>query len=70
MAAQINDKCTSCAACEPMCPTYSISVGNPRYVIDSDTCENCCLCVPVCPVEAIVVVKPKPVKAAKPQNPA
>lgn len=59
MASQINDKCTSCAACEPVCPTGSIRAGDPRFVIDSDTCENCGICIPVCPVAAIRAEKPK-----------
>ena len=34
MALMINDACTACDACEPVCPNKAITVGNPIYVID------------------------------------
>ena len=34
MALLINDACTACDACKPVCPNDAISVGDPKYVID------------------------------------
>jgi ferredoxin len=41
MALIINDDCTGCDACKPVCPNEAISVGNPIYVIDPDKCTEC-----------------------------
>lgn len=60
MAMLINDFCTACDACEPVCPNTAIAAGNPIYVIDPDKCTECVgaedepQCVLVCPAEAIV----------------
>lgn len=60
MAMKITDDCISCGACEPECPTTSITQGDTIYVIDPATCVECVghydapQCVAVCPVEAIV----------------
>ena len=35
MALLINDNCTACDACKPVCPNEAISVGDPIYVIDA-----------------------------------
>jgi ferredoxin len=59
----IAEDCIGCAACEPDCPTSSISPNDDSvYVIDAATCVECeghhdsPLCVSVCPVECIVKV--------------
>jgi ferredoxin len=60
MAMLINDNCTACDACEPVCPNTAITAGNPVYVIDPAKCTECVgaedepQCVMVCPAEAIV----------------
>ncbi len=42
MAMTINaDECISCGACEPDCPTDSISSGLLAYEIDASTCTEC-----------------------------
>mgnify|MGYP003296351079 CR=1 FL=1 len=59
MALIINDACTACDACEPVCPNKAITAGNPMYVIDPLRCTECVghfdepQCVVVCPVECI-----------------
>jgi ferredoxin len=66
MSSQINEKCTSCGACQPACPTASITKGSRLFVVDSDTCTDCLLCAAVCPVDAVVnpLLKPKAKKKA------
>ena len=60
MAFKITEDCISCGACEPECPTHSISQGPDRYVINPETCVECVgyfdtqQCAAVCPVEACV----------------
>jgi ferredoxin len=53
MALHIGATCTSCAICEPLCPTKSIFKGVGQYVIDADTCGECEVCYQVCPESAI-----------------
>ncbi len=59
MALLINDDCTSCDACVPVCPNKAITAGSP-YVIDSLLCTECVgaedepQCKLVCPVDCIV----------------
>ena len=60
MALTITDECISCGACEPECPTESITEGDEYYEIDPNTCVECVghfdepQCVEVCPVDAII----------------
>jgi len=60
MALLINEECISCGACEPECPTNSISEGDNIYIIDAATCVECKghfdepQCIAVCPVDCIV----------------
>ena len=61
VALLINDNCTSCDACKPVCPNEAISVGNNIYVIDPLRCTECVgaedepQCKLVCPVDCIEV---------------
>ena len=41
MALLINENCTSCDACKPVCPNEAISVGDIIYVIDASKCTEC-----------------------------
>ncbi|MGZ8387936.1 MAG: YfhL family 4Fe-4S dicluster ferredoxin [Rhodoplanes sp.] len=60
MALLINEDCTACDACEPVCPNQAITAGNPIYVIDPEKCTECVgaedepQCKLVCPAECIV----------------
>jgi ferredoxin len=61
MALLINDNCTACDACKPVCPNTAISVGDPKYVIDPARCTECVgaedepQCKLVCPADCIVI---------------
>jgi ferredoxin len=61
MAMFINETCISCGACEPECPTNSITEGDEIFVIDPATCLECVghfdnpKCVEVCPIEDCIV---------------
>jgi len=60
MALTINEACTACDACEPVCPNKAITAGNPIYVIDALKCTECVgaedepQCRLVCPQDCIV----------------
>jgi ferredoxin len=60
MAMKITEECISCGACEPECPTQSITLGDTIYVIDTTTCVECVghydtqQCIGACPVDCIV----------------
>ena len=63
MALLINDDCTACDACRPVCPNEAISAGSP-YVIDAFKCTECVgaedepQCQLVCPVTDCIVSNP------------
>ena len=60
MALLINENCTACDACKPVCPNEAISVGDPIYLIDPLRCTECVgaedepQCKLVCPADCIV----------------
>lgn len=60
MALIINDDCTACDACVPVCPNEAITAADPIYVIDPFKCTECVgaedepQCVLVCPADCIV----------------
>ncbi len=60
MALLINDNCTACDACKPVCPNEAISVADPIYIIDAFRCTECVgaedepQCKLVCPADCIV----------------
>jgi len=59
MALIINEACTACDACEPVCPNKAITAGSPIYVIDPMKCTECVgaedepQCKLVCPANCI-----------------
>ena len=58
MALMINEDCTLCDACVPVCPNEAIKAGQP-YVIDALRCTECVgaedepQCKLVCPSNCI-----------------
>ena len=60
MALLINDNCTLCDACRPVCPNEAISAGEMIYVIDASRCTECVgaedepQCKLVCPADCIL----------------
>ena len=71
MALLINDDCTACDACKPVCPNEAIADGSPIYVIDPDKCTECVgahdepQCIDVCPADCIV---PDPMHEETPEQ--
>ncbi len=61
MALFINDNCTACDACKPVCPNEAIAAGELVYVIDPLRCTECVgaedepQCKLVCPVDDCIV---------------
>ena len=57
MALFINDGCTACDACRPVCPNEAISESEDIYVIDPKLCTECVgfhdheACQAICPME-------------------
>lgn len=60
MALLIDDDCTSCDACAPVCPNEAIAPGDVTYLIDPAKCTECVgakdepQCKLVCPADCIV----------------
>lgn len=54
MSLQINERCTSCAACVQLCPTSAIlPVEGGPYRIDRALCIECRACGRVCTADAV-----------------
>ena len=49
------DRCTSCTACVPICPTGALDVDRECWLVsyDAEKCVVCLSCVEVCPYKAI-----------------
>ena len=60
MALLINEDCTACDACRPVCPNEAISAGEVIFTIDPLRCTECVgaeeepQCKLVCPASCIV----------------
>ncbi|WP_081334786.1 MULTISPECIES: 4Fe-4S binding protein [Bradyrhizobium] len=58
----IASQCTSCSACEPLCPNVAISEKAGIFVIEPAKCTECVgyfdepQCVAACPVENTCVI--------------
>lgn len=57
----IQDECTGCGECQPVCPVGAIIGGEGYYEIIADSCTECSgmaenpLCVEECPLENVIV---------------
>ncbi len=51
----IEEKCTQCGLCFPVCPDDAIPVGDDqkRTNFNYDYCKGCGVCAQVCPFKAI-----------------
>ena len=45
--------CTPCGACQAVCPTEAITLGEVAVRVNADLCCGCGACVEVCPNGAI-----------------
>lgn len=60
MALMINEDCTACDACRPVCPNQAISASGTIYAVDALRCTECVgaedepQCQLVCPADSIV----------------
>lgn len=54
----LENKCTHCTVCVPLCPTEAIVVDRERMEIsfDKDKCIACGACIPACPYRAIEIL--------------
>jgi len=56
-ATTIEETCTLCGTCEPLCPVGAITIED-KVKTDNMTCTLCCACVKSCPTGARVVDDP------------
>ncbi|ACE99288.1 4Fe-4S ferredoxin iron-sulfur binding domain protein [Rhodopseudomonas palustris TIE-1] len=60
MALMINEDCTACDACRPVCPNQAISASDTICAVDALRCTECVgaedepQCQLVCPADCIV----------------
>lgn len=47
------EACTPCGACQAVCPSEAISLGEETVRIDAEACCGCGACAEVCPNDAI-----------------
>ena len=45
--------CTLCGACQAVCPTEAITLGETAVKVNAEACSGCGACVEVCPSGAI-----------------
>ena len=53
----LSDRCTSCTACVPVCPTGALDVDRETWAVafDHDKCVVCGSCVEICPYKAVEI---------------
>ncbi|MGB2986371.1 MAG: 4Fe-4S binding protein [Phycisphaerae bacterium] len=47
------EACTPCGACQAVCPTEAITLGESAVKVNAEACCGCGACVEVCPNGAI-----------------
>ena len=54
----LEERCTHCTVCAPLCPTEAIVVNREKMEIsfDKDKCIACGACIPACPYKAIEIL--------------
>lgn len=54
----LDEKCTHCSVCIPVCPTEAITLDRDQMIVsfDRDKCIGCGLCVPACPYKAVEIL--------------
>ncbi len=54
----LDEKCTHCTVCIPICPTEAIVLDRNQMTVafDRDKCIGCALCVPACPYKAVEIL--------------
>jgi len=54
----LDEKCTHCTVCIPICPTEAIILDRSQMIVsfDKDKCIGCGLCVPACPYKAVEIL--------------
>lgn len=52
----IQDKCTGCRLCVPICPENCIIMKDKKAQPDFNYCKGCGLCAEICPVDAVQMV--------------
>lgn len=53
----VEERCTSCTACVPICPTGALDVDREDWTVayDPEKCVVCLSCVEVCPYKAMQI---------------
>ena len=53
----LEERCTSCTACVPICPTQALDVDRQSWVVsyDPEKCVVCLSCVDACPYKAMEI---------------
>jgi ferredoxin len=49
-------RCTPCGACQAVCPSEALSLGEDAVIVNADRCCGCGACVEVCPSGALALV--------------
>lgn len=54
----LDERCTHCTVCIPICPTEAIILDRTQMIVsfDKDKCIGCGLCVPACPYKAVEIL--------------
>lgn len=61
MALSIIESCVNCYACEPLCPSQAIYMGDRFFSIDAKKCTECDgdfsdpQCASICPIEGAIL---------------
>jgi len=61
MSLSIIESCVNCYACEPLCPSEAIFMGEDFFLIDGKKCTECDgdfadpQCASICPIEGAIL---------------